>query len=96
MVKHIVMWTLKSENKEENAKKMKADLEALKNKIDFLRFIQVGINFNDTDSAYDIVLVTEFDSRAELDAYQVHPEHKAVGVFVRSVVEKRAVVDYEY
>lgn len=96
MVKHIVMWTLKNENKDENAKKMKTDLEALKNKIDFLRFIQVGINFNSTDSAYDIVLVTEFDSRADLEAYQIHPEHKAVGVFVRSVVEKRAVVDYEF
>ncbi len=96
MVKHIVMWTLKNENKDENAKKMKTDLEALKNKIDFLRFIQVGINFNSTDSAYDVVLVTEFDSRADLEAYQVHPEHKAVGVFVRSVVEKRAVVDYEF
>lgn len=96
MVKHIVMWTLKNENKDENAKKMKTDLEALKNKIDFLRFIQVGINFNSTDSAYDIVLVTEFDSRADLEAYQIHPEHKAVGVFVRSVAEKRAVVDYEF
>lgn len=96
MVKHIVMWTLKEENKEENAKKMKADLEALKDKIDFLKFIEVGINFNSTETAYDIVLVTDFESKADLEAYQVHPEHKAVGVFVRSVVEKRAVVDYEY
>ena len=96
MVKHIVMWTLKEENKEENANEMKKRLEALKDKIDFLRFIEVGINFNDTEAAYDIVLVTDFDTKDDLNAYQVHPDHKEVGVFVRSVVEKRAVVDYEY
>lgn len=94
MIKHIVMWKLKDENKTENALKIKTDLEALKNKIDVIVNIEVGINIEKSDAAYDIVLVSEFASQAELDEYQINPDHKAVSGFVRSVVVDRVVVDY--
>ena len=62
MVKHIVMWRMaESEDKEQRAKDIKENLEALKGKIDVLVNIEVGLNFNDTDAASDVVLVSEFE-----------------------------------
>lgn len=95
MIKHIVIWKLKEENKEANALKIKNDLEALKSKISELVDIEVGIDFNKTDAAYDVALYSTFKTKEDLDAYQVHRDHQAIVGFVRSVVESRVVVDYE-
>ena len=92
MVKHIVMWRMaESEDKEQRAKDIKENLEALKGKI------EVGLNFNDTDAASDVVLVSEFETKEDLNTYQNHPEHKAVGAtYVRPYVAERRVCDYEF
>lgn len=95
MIKHIVMWKLKEENKEENALKIKNDILELKNIIKEIKEIEVGIDINKSDAAYDIVLYSSFDSQKDLDAYQVHPKHKEVGVFMNQVKVNRVVVDYE-
>lgn len=95
MIKHIVMWKLKDENKEENALKIKNDLEALKSEISEIKEIEVGIDVNKSEAAYDVVLYSIFDSQEDLDNYQVHPKHKEAGVFIRQVVSSRVVVDYE-
>ena len=42
-----------------------------------------------------LVLVSDFESREALAAYQEHPAHKAVGLFVRAVVSERRLVDCE-
>lgn len=95
MIKHIVMWKLKDENKGENALKIKKDLEALKSEISEIKEIEVGIDVNKSEAAYDVVLYSTFDSQEDLDNYQVHPKHKEAGVFIRQVVSSRVVVDYE-
>ncbi|NLM12270.1 MAG: Dabb family protein [Epulopiscium sp.] len=99
MVKHIVMWRLKDVtdfgSKEEMAKEAKARLEALKDKIEEIVSIEVGINFNSSDMAYDLVLYSEFNNKQDLDTYQVHPEHLKVAEMIKANVVSRAVVDYE-
>ena len=98
MIKHIVAWRINdSADKGKTAALIKEKLEALKNEIDFLREIRVGINFNETDAASDIVLETVFDSKEDLNAYQGHPAHVAVGKnYVRPNVCERRVIDYEF
>ncbi len=98
MIKHIVVWRISDAvDKGKTAQIIKENLEALKEKIDILRDIRVGINFNDTDAASDIVLETVFDSKADLQAYQEHPAHVAVGRdYVRPNVSERRVIDYEF
>ena len=98
MIKHIVVWRISDAvDKEKTEQIIKENLEALKEKIDVLRDIRVGINFNDTDAASDIVLETVFDSKADLQAYQEHPAHVAVGRdYVRPNVSERRVIDYEF
>lgn len=98
MVKHIVAWRIADgEDKAVRARAIKENLEALKGKIKELRDIEVGININATDAASDVVLVSTFDSTEDLDIYQNHPAHKAVGTnYVRPYVKERRVVDYEF
>ena len=99
MIKHIVMWKLKEEAEgataTENAAKMKGMLEALSGKIDVLRKIEIGTDVFASAPECDVILYSEFDTRADLDAYQVHPEHQACVAFIKNVVAERRVVDYE-
>lgn len=99
MIKHIVMWTLKDEalgaDKAANAKKMKELLEALPASISVLRAIEVGVDVFAASPACDVILYSVFDSRADLDSYQAHPEHQKVVGFVKQVAASRSVVDYE-
>ena len=95
MIIHIVNWKLKdTTEKLNNAKLAKEKLEALKGRIENLEKIEVGINFNESEAAFDLVLYSEFKTKEDLDIYQNHPEHLKAAAFVKSVVEKRVVVDY--
>lgn len=99
MVKHIVCWRLKDEangmSKEENAKTIKEKLEALQGQIHGLIKIEVGFDFLHSPESMDIVLYSEFESRAALDFYQQHPLHKAIMPFIGEARNERRVVDYE-
>ena len=99
MIKHVVMWKLKDfaegTDKKENAQKIKSKLEGLKDKIEEIKFIEIGININDSADSYDVVLYSEFDSLENLNIYRNHPEHLKVGELVSAVRLERKVVDYE-
>jgi len=100
MIKHIVFFGL-SENAEgkskaENAAIIKAELENLKHLIPEIVKIEVGIHLPDAPAGdYDIALYSEFKTMADLDTYQVHPEHKRVAAYIGKVRTTRAAVDYE-
>nr|NIP29005.1 Dabb family protein [Candidatus Dadabacteria bacterium]NIQ12849.1 Dabb family protein [Candidatus Dadabacteria bacterium] len=82
MIKHIVMWKLKDTHngleKKDNALKLKKELEDLKNKIVEIQEIEVGINFNESEAACDVVLYSSFNSKEDLTTYQKHPDHMKV------------------
>lgn len=98
MIRHIVLWRMaQTEDKLEKARAIKENLEALKDKISVIVDIEVGLNFNETDAASDVALVSTFKTREDLNTYINHPEHKAVGAnFVRPNVSERRVIDYEF
>jgi hypothetical protein len=82
--------------KAENIAITKAMLEALPEKIDLIRSSSVTVNSPDADeSNYDLCLISDFDSFEDLATYIVHPDHKAVGAFMRPVRLDRACVDFE-
>ena len=99
MVKHIVMWNVVESHegigKPELLKEIKKRIEALKGVVPQITEIEVGIDFNGSDAAYDVALYSVFTDRAALDAYQVHPAHEEVKKFVGAVATARAVADYE-
>lgn len=100
MIKHIVMWKLKQDNGVnaalENARKLKSDIEQLAQTIPEIKHIEVGLNIAGADTASDAVLYSEFETLADLDIYQNHPDHQKVVAFVKEIAAERRVVDYEH
>ena len=92
------MWKLKDyareATKDENRRTAKQLLLGLKNKMRDIEAMEVGLNFNPTEDAYDLVLYAEFADEAALERYQNHPEHKKVVSFLRDVRSEKRVVDY--
>jgi hypothetical protein len=100
MIKHIVFFGIADEaegkSKQEIMQFIKQALENLIHLIPQLRKIEVGINHPGAPAGnFDLALYSEFDSMADLDAYQVHPEHKRVAAYIGKVKTSRACVDYE-
>lgn len=98
MIRHIVMWKLKAEDAEGKAASVaviKSELEGLVPLIDELISLEVKPNMAYFESNWDVVLVADYNSVADLDAYQVHPEHVRAVVIVREHVTEKAVVDLE-
>lgn len=99
MIKHIVMWKLvdsfEGDNKNTIALKIKEILEALKYSIPQIQKIEVGINFNGSDAAYDVCLYSVFKNKDDLDIYQNHPEHLKAGAYIGKVRTQRVVCDYQ-
>ena len=92
MIKYIVMWSLKDKT---NAIKVKTMLEDLKGKAPSIIDIEVGIDFNGSDAAADVVLYSTFANMDDLNAYQNHPNHQAVIPLMQAMTTARQVVDYE-
>ena len=99
MIKHIVMWRLKAfaegADKATNAARMKEVLDALPAKIPEIGRLEVGLDVSGSESAYDVVLYSEFDSVSSLERYQEHDDHLKAAEFIQKVREDRAAVDYE-
>lgn len=99
MIKHIVFWRLKESahgnDKATNARLIKAQLEGLRGRIPGLLKLEVGFDFIHAETSSDLALYTEMESRAALEAYQVHPLHAAVAGFIKEAVSERRAVDYD-
>lgn len=94
MIIHIVIFKFKDENKSANIAQTKKMLNALVELIPNLKSMEVGVNFTVSDRAFDMSLYSTFDSKEDLDAYAIHPEHLKVVEFIKSVTTESKVVDY--
>ncbi|MEX3947364.1 Dabb family protein [Paraburkholderia sp. EG287A] len=97
MIKHIVMWNVRGETHEEKkatANFVKRAFESLSGKIPGLTKLEVGLDVSAVDYACDVVLYTEFDCQASLEAYASHPEHLRVKQVLGDVRVARYQVDY--
>ncbi len=99
MIKHIVLWNLKHPSRPlsecADALEIKTALENMRGKIPGLLSVEVGFDFSGKETAADIALITEFESREALDSYLEHPAHVAVGTVVRPRVGARRMIDFE-
>lgn len=98
MIKHVVMLKLLDNNgdKELNIQTLKDKLDSLKNKIPEVISLETGINISSRTSAYDLVLISEFNTQEELGKYIVHPAHQEVISYLKDIKDDIIVVDYEY
>lgn len=95
MIVHIVMFDFKEEGKKENIAKTKEMLEALVEKIDPLLSMEVGVDFNGSERAMDLSLISTFETKEGLSTYATHPAHLEVVAFIKEVTSSSKVVDYE-
>ena len=97
MIKHIVMWDLRADTTQQRvaaAALVKEVFEGLRGRIPGLRHIEIGIDTSRVDYACDVVLYSEFDSQAALDAYANHPEHLRARQTLGDLRIARHQVDY--
>lgn len=93
MVRHIVFFKLKNPT-DELKLEVKTKLLSLKNRVSVLKYIEVGLNFSDEDRAYDLSLITDFNSKEDLNIYSNDPFHLEVVTFIKRVAKSTKVVDY--
>jgi len=94
MIKHIVLFDFKDENREDNIEKAKEMLLALIESVPTLQKMEVGVNFSKEARAMDLSIYTEFENIEGLNAYANHPEHLKVVEFIKTVVNSSKVSDY--
>jgi len=97
MIKHIVMWNLRGDTQLEKAQAvavLKRSFESLRGRIPGLRYLEIGVDSSRIDYACDVVLYSEFESQAALDAYAQHPEHLRVKKELADLRIARHQVDY--
>jgi Stress responsive A/B Barrel Domain len=98
LIRHIVMWKLAATSPEEKAlaaAEIKTALESLVPVVPQIIALEVHANSVSIESNWDLVLVADYATVADLDAYQVHPEHLKALPIVRSRVSERVAVDFE-
>jgi hypothetical protein len=98
MIRHVVSWKLNGSDaaaRAAQAATITAELTALPAVIPEILSLQVGTNTAYPDSNWDVVLIADYESIAALEAYQVHPDHKAAAGVIRQLVAERSSVDFE-
>ncbi len=97
MIKHIVMWNVRGDTPAEKAQgiaRLQRSFESLRGRIPGLLHLEIGVDSSRIDYACDVVLYSEFESQAALDAYGTHPEHLRVKNEVADLRITRHQVDY--
>ena len=101
MVKHMILWTLKSDLSEEEKVAVKAGikegLESLVGVIPGLIEVIVSNEGRLPSSTADVMLDCTLESPEALKAYSTHPAHLAVAnTKVRPYTALRSCLDYEF
>lgn len=74
----------------------KEKLLSMKDNIEVLQDIEVGIDFSRSERSYDLALVTTFASKEDLEAYRIHPYHQnEIVAWLKKQGTETKVVDYE-
>ncbi|MBD5547342.1 MAG: Dabb family protein [Lachnospiraceae bacterium] len=98
MVHHIVLWNLKEDlseqEKKEAALEIKRRLEAVADTVEDVVSLEVVIKSMESSNK-EIALISRFETKEALKAYQVSPAHVEAGGYIRTVTAGRSCFDYE-
>lgn len=98
MIQHAVVWKLidLTETEREAAiVRFRQELGALVGVVPGLVSVAVTSDVRDTESNFDVALISLHESREALATYQSHPDHVAIGTWWGSNVTQRGAVDSE-
>jgi hypothetical protein len=97
MVRHVAIIELRSDCSAEDRDALVAQIRALGSSIPQVVSMAVGIASDPSGAPLNkICLVSDHPSRADLDAYLVHPDHQAVAGVVGRLRESVSGADFEF
>ena len=93
MIRHVVIFKAK-----ENAPidEFKKRIENLKNEIEEIIDIKVGIDINFDPTSSDFCVITDVKFIEDLKIYANHPKHIEVIKFLKPYIVERRVVDFNF
>ncbi len=96
MVKHVVCFKLL-----DNSPKMMAEAQSvllsMKGKVPMLKNVEAHCDFLKSHRSYDIILLTDFESKEDLELYQKDEYHcSVVKKYMHAHVATSIAIDYEY
>ena len=99
MIRHVCMFKFKEEaegrTKQENINITKSMLDKLPETIGYILHSETFVADKDQKpDNYDLILISDFESLETLEEYKIHPDHVAVGDFMRPVRISRTCIDY--
>ena len=94
MFRHIVLFKFKPEYREEAVVKAAENLRSLKDKIDFIRSMEIGVDDLHRPISCDLALTLTFDSKEDYLRYDQHPEHVAIKGYNVEASETITAADY--
>jgi hypothetical protein len=98
MIRHIVMFKLREfadESEKQTAiQQVLNRLAELPSLIPLIRRYEAASDIRKLEWSYDISLVMDFDSMADLEAYTVHPDHQAFVAFNKAYSVAKVCIDY--
>ena len=95
MIRHIVMFKIKDEYKDEIPQLVK-NFEGMRGHIEGMTELQAGADILHSDRSYDLALITVFENRDAFDAYQTHPVHLPVKKRMHEVRSASVACDFEF
>lgn len=94
MIRHIVLTKIKDEYKD-RIPEIVEKYYGMKGQIEGLLEVEAGADFLHSDRSFDIALITVFESREALEAYQKHPVHLPIKKIIHEIRCGTVACDYE-
>ena len=94
MIRHIVLFKIKDEFKDE-IPQLVENFYGMKGRIEGMLDLEAGADVLHSDRSYDLGLVTVFDSMESVQAYQTHPVHMPVRKRMHEVRSASVSCDFE-
>lgn len=95
MIKHVVLAKFKPGVTMEQIAELKKSMGALPGRIPEIRGYDFGLDVR-PEKTVDFALAATFQDMEAVKRYLVHPDHAAVGKYIRSLCESLQVIDFEY
>ena len=96
MIRHIVLFRFNSSASPQDRAALIDALKGLKEKIDFVKELEVGKDVGAKPNSYDIALNSVFETLDDVEKYAVHPDHVKVVNMVKALCESSVKIDFEF
>ena len=94
MIRHIVLFKIKDEFKDEIPQLVK-NFYGMKGIIEGMLDLEAGQDVLHSERSYDLALITVFDTMESFRAYQTHPVHMPVKKRMHEVRSASVACDFE-